>query len=681
MAPKVAPDLDRGRKIAKYEILTRLSVGGMAELFLAYLPGPGGFRKFVAVKQILPDIKKDEQFVKMFLDEARITAAFTHSNIGQVFDLGEEDGELYLAMEFIAGQNVEQLVKRATKKQVPIPMGVACRVIADACLGLHYAHHFTDPSGRPMPVVHRDVSPKNVMVTYGGAVKVIDFGIAKARTRLNRTQVGIVKGTSGYMSPEQVRNAALDGRTDLFAAAVMLHELLTGQRLFASANDAEMMRRIAEVDVPPPSTLNPDVPPELEDVVMKALSLAREDRYASGRELSRAIEQACPDLAHEEQVAQLREQLFADKIATTRALLDLANAGDEGGLDRAVAQLSDREEQSGRQKATGFRQKAAAAPPSDETMPPRGRKPSVDLDATIAPRRATAARKPRDRGPATEPGASPDPTPPSPPAAGAPRGGSGASAALVFLAIAGVLGGGGWALWAGPLKDSAPGVALREAVHRELDGEPPPAPPPSLEEAMRNGNGEAPLEFIRAREQQAREAEERRRIAEAEAAANDPARKAALAELEEQLRHLDELESEQRELKVQAKATSAQGSANSKKISDLQKQIDELRSVINVKRRTTEAGVQVVNDARSARAANVGYLTLFTFNPQNAAVFLDDTPLGSTPLSRFPLEAGRHVLRVVDGDAHDRYFSVTIKAGAVNDQKGIDVGSLPTVHP
>jgi serine/threonine-protein kinase len=141
--------MDRGRRVGKYQILTRLSVGGMAELFLAYTAGPGGFKKFVALKQILPDIKADESFVKMFLDEARITAAFNHANIGQVFDLGEEEDELYLAMEFIAGQNLEQVIKRAAKRGIELPYGFAARVVRDTCLGLHYAHHFVEPSGQP----------------------------------------------------------------------------------------------------------------------------------------------------------------------------------------------------------------------------------------------------------------------------------------------------------------------------------------------------------------------------------------------------------------------------------------------------------------------------------------------------------------------------------------------------
>ncbi len=311
----------RGRMIGKYEILTRLSVGGMAELFLAYTSGPGGFRKFVAVKQILPDVKTDE-FIRMFLDEARITAAFSHPNIGQVFELGEEHGELYLAMEFLPGQNLEQILVAASPEG-PMPMGFAARVVRDVCLGLHYAHHFSTPSGRKVAVVHRDLAPRNVMVTYDGVVKVIDFGIAKARGRIARTAVGMVKGTSGYMSPEQVRGHDLDGRSDLFTAGVLLHELLCGQRLFDTVDEIAMMKQIAHGDVPPPSSRNPEVPEALDVVVMRALAKDPARRFASGREMAKAIEQAVgSELFDEEAVAELMQALFADKRLKTLALLE-----------------------------------------------------------------------------------------------------------------------------------------------------------------------------------------------------------------------------------------------------------------------------------------------------------------------------------------------------------------------
>ena len=315
-------------------------MGGMAELFLAFTSGPGGFRKFVAVKQILPDIKKDEQFVKMFLDEARITAAFSHANIGQVFDLGEEGGELYLAMEFLPGQNLEQVVKAATRQGYPLPMGFIGRVIRDACMGLHYAHHFTDPSGRPAVVVHRDVSPKNVMLTYDGVVKVIDFGIAKARGRLGRTQVGMVKGTSGYMSPEQVQNTALDGRSDLFSVGVMLHEMLCGQRLFNGPHEAAVMLQIVEGDIPAPRSINPDVPEALEAVALRALERDVSRRFTSGREMARAIEAALgPELFDEDGVTAVMGDLFAEKRQKTRTLLELASSAEDARVSEVAGAL------------------------------------------------------------------------------------------------------------------------------------------------------------------------------------------------------------------------------------------------------------------------------------------------------------------------------------------------------
>jgi serine/threonine-protein kinase len=335
-----ADDPDRGRQISKYHILTRLSVGGMAELFLAFTAGPGGFRKFVALKQILPDVKTEE-FVKMFLDEARITAAFSHANIGQVFDLGEEKGELYLAMEFLAGQNLEQLIKAATKRGEPLPPGFVARVIRDVCLGLHYAHHFVDPTGKTVAVVHRDMSPRNVMVTYDGGVKVIDFGIAKAKGRLGRTAVGMVKGTGGYMSPEQVRGRELDGRSDLFAAGVLLFEMLCGRRLFDAPGDAAMMMQIVEGDIPYPRTINPKVSLALETVVLKALSRDINKRFATGREMAKALEQALgAELFDEEKMAGLMDEYFADKRQKTRALLEYASRDDER-ISEAAGALQD----------------------------------------------------------------------------------------------------------------------------------------------------------------------------------------------------------------------------------------------------------------------------------------------------------------------------------------------------
>ncbi|WP_224362020.1 serine/threonine-protein kinase [Hyalangium versicolor] len=331
----------RGRKIGKYEILTRLSVGGMAELFLAFTSGPGGFRKFVALKQILPDVKTDE-FVKMFLDEARITAAFSHPNIGQVFDLGLEDDELYLAMEFLPGQNLEQVMVAASYTR-PLPVGFAARVARDVCLGLHYAHHFTAPSGRKVAAVHRDMAPRNVMITYDGVVKVIDFGIAKARGRIARTHVGMVKGTSGYMSPEQVRGQELDGRSDLFTAGVLLHEMLCGQRLFNTTDEDAMMRQIANADVAPPRDLNPDVPEALDAVVVRALEKDPARRFATGREMAKAIETAMGlQLFDEEAVAELMQALFAEKRLKTLALLDYASHDDER-VSKVVEALRDDE--------------------------------------------------------------------------------------------------------------------------------------------------------------------------------------------------------------------------------------------------------------------------------------------------------------------------------------------------
>ncbi|WP_369946347.1 protein kinase [Vitiosangium sp. GDMCC 1.1324] len=324
-------------------MLSQLSVGGMAELFLGFTSGPGGFRKYVALKRILPDARGDEQFEQMFLDEARITAALNHPNIGQVFELGQDAEGLFLAMEFIAGQNLNQIARLCTKQGRPLPLGFSLSVVRDVCLALHYAHGFTTPGGKPSPVIHRDVAQKNVMVTYDGVVKLLDFGIAKARDGVVRTQAGMVKGTTGYMSPEQVRGESLDGRSDLFAAGVMLHEMLTGQRLFSGNSEHQEMKMILDAPIPVPTEVVPEVPPEVSAVVLKALARKREERYPNGREMARAMEAAAGKLLFDaEQRAAFMQEHFRERMEVTRRLLESADevkappgASGEAGMGQA----------------------------------------------------------------------------------------------------------------------------------------------------------------------------------------------------------------------------------------------------------------------------------------------------------------------------------------------------------
>jgi serine/threonine protein kinase/ActR/RegA family two-component response regulator len=339
------PPLDsswaRGQRVGRYEILTRLSVGGMAEVFLAVVGGPGGFRKFVTLKRILPSLQEDEEFVRMFLDEARITAALSHSNIAQLFDLGEESGELFLAMEFIPGQDLGRVFRGITRPGGELPIGFSCAVVRDLCVALHYAHHFTDAGGRLSPVIHRDISPKNVMVTYGGDVKVIDFGIAKARGKLEETDAGLVKGSTSYMSPEQILGERLDGRSDLFSAGVVLWELLAGRRLYKAREGPTVMRQVLKDPILPPQAVNPKVSSALSDVVVRALAKDPQERFATGREMARMIESAAGvPIFDEDQLGAFMRENFRENLEKTQALLASVQAGDADRLRLAAHELA-----------------------------------------------------------------------------------------------------------------------------------------------------------------------------------------------------------------------------------------------------------------------------------------------------------------------------------------------------
>jgi serine/threonine protein kinase len=272
-------------KFGKYVLLERVAVGGMAEVFVAKAFGVEGFERLLAIKKILPTMGEDAEFISMFVDEARIAVQLSHANIVQVLELGKHDDHLYIAMEYIPGRDLRQLIERFRRRHLPMPIPQACRIVAEVCEALDYAHRKRDTSGRPLGIVHRDVSPQNVLVSYDGEVKLIDFGIAKAESRLQRTQAGILKGKFSYMSPEQVKGLEVDGRSDIFATGVVLWELVCGEKLFTGDSDFAVLEKVRNGSVPPPRSVARHCPEGLERVILKALANDPARRYQSASEL------------------------------------------------------------------------------------------------------------------------------------------------------------------------------------------------------------------------------------------------------------------------------------------------------------------------------------------------------------------------------------------------------------
>ena len=263
----------------KYYLLERINVGGMAEVFKAKTYGVEGFERFVAVKRILPNIAEDEEFISMFIDEAKIAVQLNHANIAQIFDLGKVDDSYFIALEYISGKDLRGIFDHCNDEGEIMPIPQACFVIMKVCEGLDYAHNKRDNTGQEMHLVHRDVSPQNVLISYEGEVKLVDFGIAKAVGKASKTQAGILKGKFGYMSPEQVRGMPLDRRSDIFSVGIVLYELITGERLFHGESDFSTLEKVRNVEILPPSTYNRKIPEELEQIVLRTLSKDAEDRY------------------------------------------------------------------------------------------------------------------------------------------------------------------------------------------------------------------------------------------------------------------------------------------------------------------------------------------------------------------------------------------------------------------
>jgi len=304
------------QKFGKYTLLRKLATGGMAELFVAKTMGAEGFERELVIKRILPSFSEDEAFVKMFIDEASLTSKLQHPNIVQIFDFDVTDRQYYIAMEFIEGEDLQNIVKTGTEAKRPLSVAQCVWIIIELAKGLHYAHT-KEHKGRPLNIIHRDISPHNAMVSYDGEVKLMDFGIAKAAERSTKTQAGTVKGKVAYMSPEQARGKVLDPRSDMFALAAVAWELLTGKRLFLRGSDFETLTAVLKEDPDPPSKSRKGIDQELDDIIMTALDKDRENRQASvevlARELTRWYYKNVTDLEKENLGTYMRET-FASKI-------------------------------------------------------------------------------------------------------------------------------------------------------------------------------------------------------------------------------------------------------------------------------------------------------------------------------------------------------------------------------
>lgn len=318
---------DTLKKFGKYFLLDLLAQGGMAEIYRARHATPTGGGRLLAMKRIQQSYSSNPEFINMFRGETKVTSGFTHPNIVQVYDYGEEQGQLYIAMEYVDGRNLRQFIGRLGELKSSFPLEVSCYIIEQSAQALHYAHEFKDKfSGKSLNIIHRDVSPQNILVSYDGAVKVIDFGIAKTETQAEATRAGVIKGKPSYLSPEQIAGETLDGRSDVFALAAVFWELLTGKKLFSGENDLAVIRMVENCQnhIKAPSLVNSKVPKELDAILMKALEKDRSKRYQTAGELQRAIHKFLYQFAPEFNPADLSfyaRDLFKNEILEDRKRL------------------------------------------------------------------------------------------------------------------------------------------------------------------------------------------------------------------------------------------------------------------------------------------------------------------------------------------------------------------------
>ena len=420
---------DASVELGRYHLVQRLASGGMASVYLARAAGPAGFEKVVALKRIHPHLANEQTFVEMFLDEARIASRIDHANVCSVFDFGKADGAYFIAMEFLSGEPLSHLInlmeRSAEELADPRRAYLMARMVADACEGLHAAHELHDREGELLNVVHRDVSPQNLFLTYDGVVKVVDFGIASAAGRLHHTPGGEMKGKFAYLAPEQARGAAgalLDRRVDVFALGVVLWELLTLKRLFRRDTPAATLDALMNEPIPTPSSQRDGLTTDLDAIVMKALARDRDDRYGNardlGRELAKAIGKA-GEVIGAVDLADWLERLVPDAHENSRRRVESAMRGDHARYPlQPTGELGDSDVVVLEQSSV---LDLPAGPPVDgEDAVTRAWSPLSPTPSHAEPRAASASAAARPSPSARAPRSRPPVPPPAPRAPTAP---------------------------------------------------------------------------------------------------------------------------------------------------------------------------------------------------------------------------------------------------------------------
>jgi serine/threonine protein kinase/Flp pilus assembly protein TadD len=325
------------KQFGKYQLLDKIAVGGMAELFRAKLTGVQGFEKLIAIKKILSNLSEEENLVKSFIDEAKLAALLHHENIIQIHDFGSIDGEYFIAMEYLFGKDLRTVTRAAEKRNLPLSTENIFFVASRICAGLDYSHNLKDLQGKPLNIIHRDINPQNILITYDGQVKIIDFGIAKAASHNTKTRENLIKGKLAYMSPEQADGQAVDYRSDIFSTGIILYELLAGRRMF-EGETLHVLSLVREAQYAPPDEVIADLPSKLNHILCRALAKAPENRYQSGAEMLADLEECAFELSlrpNTRTFARYMRELFNQECAEEEIALWAKTQNDAAGKQNA----------------------------------------------------------------------------------------------------------------------------------------------------------------------------------------------------------------------------------------------------------------------------------------------------------------------------------------------------------